>query len=68
MKYRVQMTDDGLPEILDEQGIAIGRALTKQDGDAIVDVLNGCFVVVLRDRLLDAINDAVENIFDEVPS
>jgi hypothetical protein len=42
----------------------IGRALTKMDADAFVEALNGILGDDLRDRLLSAVNDAVEECFD----
>lgn len=42
----------------------IGRALTKKDADAFVDALNGILGDDLRDRLLTAVNDAVEECFE----
>ena len=42
----------------------IGRALTKRDADSFADALNGMLGDDLRDRLLAAVNDAVEECFD----
>lgn len=66
--YRVEMTDDDLAEIVDETGVAIGRALTKRDGEAIVEVLNGGAAARLRENILSAVSDAIEECFDGVPS
>ena len=45
-------------------GMPIGRALTKKDADDFVEALNGLLGNDLRDRLLSAVNDAVEECFD----
>jgi len=42
----------------------IGRALTKKDADDFVEAFNGLLGNDLRDRLLSAVNDAVEECFD----
>jgi hypothetical protein len=59
-------------EISEEDGIwtvyqgsmPIGRALTRKDAEAFFDALNGLLGNDLRDRLLSAVNDAVEECFD----
>ncbi len=62
--YHVEMTEDGLPMIVNGDGVEIGRALTKQDGEAIVEELNKSSSATLRDRVLSAVNDAVEGCFE----
>lgn len=42
----------------------IGRALTQKDGEAIVAELNRAGTEGLRDRVLTAVNDAIEEAFD----
>ena len=42
----------------------IGRALTRRDAESFVEALNGILGNDLRDRLLSAVNDAVEECFD----
>ena len=67
------MTERRAPfEATEEDGIwtvyqgdmPIGRALTKRDAESFVDALNGILGTDLRDRLLSAVNDAVEECFD----
>jgi len=55
--------EDGIWTV--HQGIMpIGRALTQRDAEAFVEALNGILGNDLRDRLLSAVNDAVEECFD----
>jgi hypothetical protein len=49
------------------QGVLpIGRALTKRDADCFVEALNGVLGDDLRDRVLSAVTDAIEECFDAV--
>lgn len=59
------MSEDDLPTIVrgDE---TIGRALTPRDGQALVDELNHSRSPDgLRDQLLSAVTDAIEEAFEE---
>lgn len=61
--FELIMSEDDLPEIYRGNEL-IARAMTKRDGTVLVDLLNGT-ISGLRDRLLDELNDAVENCFEE---
>ena len=66
MKFDLVMTDDDIPTIM-RGAETIGRALTKRDGAAIVDVLNS-LSTDLRDQILSAVSDAIEGCFDGTES
>ena len=55
--------EDGIWTVY-QGSMPIGRALTKKDSDDFVEAFNGLLGVELRDRLLSAVNDAVEECFD----
>ena len=42
----------------------IGRAISKKDADDFVSALNGVLAADLRDRLLSAVTDAIEECFE----
>lgn len=43
----------------------IGRAVSKKDADDFAEALNGLLSADLRDRLLSAVNDAIEECFED---
>lgn len=47
-----------------EGNAPIGRALSKKDAESFVETFNGVLGDHLRDRLLTAVNDAIEEIFE----
>lgn len=55
--------EDGIWTV-NQGDMPIGRALTERDARSFVDALNGVLADDLRDRLLSAVNDAVEECFD----
>lgn len=55
--------EDGIWTVYKDH-MPIGRALTKKDADDFVEAFNGLLGNDLRDRLLSAVNDAVEECFD----
>lgn len=55
--------DDGIWTVRNGD-MPIGRALTKKDADDFVQAFNGILGNDLRDRLLSAVNDAIEEVFD----
>lgn len=64
------MTDYALEQIDDiwtivKNGEDIGRVISKRDGEAILSELKGYGNGVLRDRVLSAVNDAIEGEFEE---
>ncbi len=70
-RFYVIMTGDGLAQIVQGEigghPLDVGRALTKADGDRIVEVLNRLAAShgqELRDRVLAEVTDAVENCFE----
>lgn len=66
MSYSLIMSDDGLPLIVRGPELeTIGRALTRADGEQIVEELNCAGAAALRDKLLAAVEDAIENCFDK---
>jgi hypothetical protein len=68
MRYEVSVDDeDGFAHIIRSgDGEVIGRGLTKRDAERICEELNsaGAAAAVLRDRLLDAVTDAIEEAFE----
>jgi len=44
--------------------VAVGRALTKKDGDAIAVELNRAGTDAMREAVLSAVNDAIEEVFE----
>jgi hypothetical protein len=43
----------------------IGRAVSRKDAEDFCTALNGLLGADLRDRLLSAVNDAIEECFDD---
>jgi hypothetical protein len=62
------MSADEIPMIVGDDSQLLGRALTRKDGEAIVAVLNEFGSSALRQRILDAVGDAIEECFDGVAS
>jgi hypothetical protein len=65
--FEVNMQEDGTPMIA-RDGIPIGRALTRQDGESIARAMNALVAgaAVVREKLLAEVTDAIENAFDGV--
>lgn len=61
MRYRVEMFE-GLAHLFRDDGTHIGRALTLADAERIREELNA--PSELRDRILDAVTDAIEEAFE----
>jgi GGDEF domain-containing protein len=55
---------DGIWTVYKDDHTPIGRALTLKDAHDFVAAFNGIVGHDLRDRLLSAVNDAVEECFD----
>jgi hypothetical protein len=67
MQYHCVMSEDGLPlVVMGKEGseTTIGRALTKNDGEAIAEELNRAGTAALRDNILSAVTDAIEEVFE----
>lgn len=64
MTYQVIMSEDDIPLIVNDDSAILGRALTKKDGDAIVAALNRNAADAWRQKVLDAVSDAIEGCFD----
>lgn len=68
MKYHCVMSEDGLSLVvlgnIGSETTTIGRALTKKDGEAIAAELNRAGTAALRDNLLSAVTDAIEEVFE----
>jgi len=56
--------EHGIFTVVEESGLVVGRALTKKDGEDIIEYINALRGDGLRERLLSEITDAVENAFD----
>lgn len=66
--FALTMSDDGIPVIWRDCEV-VGRALTKKDGESIVEVLNRLAAghnSEFRERILAEVSDAIENCFDGV--
>lgn len=63
MKYQMLIGPDELPTISSADGRFVAQALTKRNGELIVEELNR-LSGALRERLLDAVTDAIENCFE----
>lgn len=57
--------EDGIWTVF-QGDMPIGRALTQRDAAAFVDALNGVLGNDLRDLVLSAVNDAVEECFEGI--
>lgn len=63
MKVFEASEEDGIWTVYNGM-MPVGRALTKRDADNFVEALNGILGDDLRDRILSAVNDAIEECFD----
>ncbi len=59
----VASEEDGIWTVF-QGGMPIGRTVGRKDAEDFVAALNGLLGADLRDRLLSAVNDAVEECFD----
>lgn len=62
-QYKLVISADEIPMIVDETSAILGRALTRKDGEAIVIALNETRDQ-LRERILADVTDAIEGAFD----
>lgn len=61
--YLVEKVDDIWTIFKGEE--PLGRVISQRDGNAIIDELHRCRSADLRDRIIRAVTDAIEDEFDQ---